>query len=498
MKEFLYRSVVYLRGKGASFGGSLLPLQMMAEGVYSLQVDTIRTQTTQMMDKDLSIFKDGSLDHLYVGPRVESLQNVKEFIHEGIRKLKLGGSLILHTKVGNHSPGVSELYPSMLEGWIGEGGKFQKKGEWEKDGQSLLIYKRIEGRKGVLPVKNKSSYPRVCVVRYGAIGDGIILTPLLRKLKEDGYHVTLNINPYCSPVFEGNPHIDNLLIQEKDAIPNFELGDYWKLWEGEYDRYINLSESLEGDLLIVEGRKEFFTHKDWRHQRCNKNYYDYTFLRAGYGEETYGKNGELFFTSSEERKMKEFFLPLKGTFNILWALNGSSHHKVYPMMEGVLVELFKRYPLIRCITVGDYMAKLLEFEHPSLIPKAGEWGIRESLLSTRYASLVIGPETAVTNASGCFSTPKIILLSHSSKENLTKYFENDFSLEPSQEVSPCYPCHQLHYSKESCPEGVIYDQLDGRELGRAPICSISISPTSLVERVEEVYRKFFSSSSISV
>jgi len=227
------------------------------------------------------------------------------------------------------------------------------------------------------------------------------------------------------------------------------LKEYWDTWSTEYEKYVNLSESLEGDLLKVEGRKEFFTTKDYRHKTSNENYYDYAFKKAGL--ENTGETGELFFTTAEERRASKLREELKDNFVVLWALNGSSHHKVYPMMEPVLRELFTKYPDARCITVGDEMARLMEFEHPQLIERAGKWSLRESLIATKWVDLVVGPETMITNASGCFDTPKITLLSHSTEENLTKYWKNSFVMEPSQEISPCYPCHQLHYTKESCP-----------------------------------------------
>jgi hypothetical protein len=280
-----------------------------------------------------------------------------------------------------------------------------------------------------------------------------------------------------------------VLIQERDVIPNPLLGEYWGFWATQYDKYINLSESVEGDLLMIEGRPCFFTSKSWRHSQCNKNYYDYTMARGGYPEAT-GLKGELFFTRAEERRADRFFneeLRRQPKFVMLWALNGSSHHKVYPLMEPLLLEWFRVHPDTACITVGDYMAKILEFDHPQLLQRAGEWSIRESLIATKYVDLVIGPETMVTNAAGCFPTPKIVLLSHSSKENLTKYFENDHSLEPE---SPCYPCHQLHYTKESCPIGEARDMTSGEILGQAPICSLGISPNRLLEEMETVYQQW--------
>jgi len=369
-------------------------------------------------------------------------------------------------------------------------GRWQRKQTYLQDGQSLQIYKRLKGTSGIVEGKPVPDQPRACVVRFGALGDAIILTPVLKALHDQGYHVTFMGTPYCAPALENNPYIDNLLLQERDAVPNQELGQYWSLWSKDYDRYINLSESLEGDLLIVEGRKEFFTTKEWRHSRCNKNYYEYTLERSGVTNVP-NPRGELYFTNAEERRAREFWQGLQGKFVILWALNGSSHHKVYPMMETVLRKFLGEHPDARAVTVGDDMARLLEFEHPQLIEKAGKWSIRESLIATKYASVVVGPETMITNAAGCFSTPKITILSHSSHENLCKHWENDYCVSPDQEIAPCYPCHMLHYSKESCPTGIVEDTETGEEMGRAPICPIAVLPQRLYARLEEVYSNHY-------
>lgn len=488
----LYRSVCYLKGKGVTFGDPILQPQASSEKIFSIIQDVSRTSRSAVVDQDLSIYAEGSLDHFFVGPRLENLTSPSSFLREASKKLKIGGHLIVCVMVGNHSPGVEEFYPSFLKGMVGKVGKWKIKLEEEREGKFLLICKKVEGKRGFLPKVEMvgGGKKRVCVCRYGALGDAIIMTPLIKQLWEDGYEVTLNITTYCVPIFENNPYVANVLIQERDAIPNQELGMYWKFWEGEYDRYINLSESLEGDLLQVEGRRSFFTHKEWRHSQFNKNYYDYTLQKGGYPS-LEGKVGELFFSKSEERKAKEFFAPLQSTFNIVWALNGSSHHKVYPLMELVMMEWFQSHPDSRLITVGDYMAKLLEFDHPQTIQKAGVWSIREALIATKYSSLVVGPETAITNASGCFSTPKIILLSHSSKENLTKHFQNDYSLEPNLEIAPCYPCHQLHYTKESCPQASMVDSNSGVEFARGPMCAMgAIEGERLIGRIEEVYQKW--------
>jgi len=476
----LARSAAYLRGRGVTFGPPLIQGSAINPGVYSIPVSLMKVPGVAAMDLNLGIFADNSLDHVLMTPAVGALTDPRAFLTEATRKLKVGGHLVFVMSLDQ--PIQSDVTPRELLASLSH---WREKDEWSEGGKWLLVLKKEPGRRGIEPQAVRTG-KRACIARYGALGDAIIMTPLVRHLHESGYHVTLNISGYCAPVFENSPFVDNLIVQEKDLIPNHLLGRYWRYWEAHYDKYINLSESLEGDLLIVENRAPFFTTKKWRNERGSANYYDYTLVRAGFPEVT-GKRGELFFTNAEERRATKYFSQFKDQFTVLWALNGSSHHKVYPLLEPTLREWFRSHGDARVITVGDANARNLEFAHYQLIPQAGKWSIRESLIGTKYASCVVGPETMITNAVGCFDTPKIVLLSHSSRENLTKYFTNDYSLEPDQAVAPCYPCNQLHYTKESCPQRVVQDTITGEELGVSPACTLAISPQRLMERLDEVY-----------
>lgn len=497
----LARSAVYLRGKGVTFGPPLLSPNAINANVYSIPIAPQKIGAVAAQDKTLEVFADNSLDHVLVTPILGQLDDPRALLEEAARKLKMGGHLILLTLVNCDENGQVQFNPESTRELLRSIAHWRIKEDMQGRGKHLLILKKVEGRKG-LDASRARAGKRACIARYGALGDAIILTPLIRQLKKDGYEVTLNISTYCSPVFENNPHIDNILIQERDLIPNHLLGRYWDHWSPEYELYINLSESLEGDLLIVEGRPPFFSSKEWRHSRCNKNYYEYTMQRAGYKLDSVSASnfrGELFFTRAEERRAQEFWQTLRGKFVIVWAMNGSSHHKVYPMQEALLREWFRDHEDARCVTVGDEAARMLEFPHFQCIPRAGKWSIRESLISTKYAQVVIGPETMITNAAGCFPTPKIVLLSHSTHENLTKYFENDHSLSPDVSSAPCYPCHQLHYTKESCPIGEMEDTSSGSVLGQAPICSISISPQRVMAELDSIYAEWkYSSRGASV
>jgi hypothetical protein len=59
----------------------------------------------------------------------------------------------------------------------------------------------------------------------------------------------------------------------------------------------------------------------------------------------------------------------------------------------------------------------------------------------KECDIVIGPETGVLSAVAMEPMKKIVFLSHSSVENLTRDWVNTVSLYSKN--TPCYPCHKL-------------------------------------------------------
>jgi len=312
------------------------------------------------------------------------------------------------------------------------------------------------------------SYKTACVVRLGAWGDHIFTTPVYTYLKKDGYHTTAYVNKKGRDVLKNNPYIDEMIIDEEPKRSPDEMKPLFdKIAEG-YDKFINLSGSIENGLLLHPLQSEYMWTKEQIHERCNVNYIDRTMELAGYPVK--GLNPELFFDENEERITKNFMKKYKGKFVIMWSLSGSSYHKAYPYMEEV-AKYLNRYN-VQHITVGDDFCRLLEWKDNKTLNKSGEWSMRRSMNLTKYVDLVISTETAMAVAVSCYDTPKIILLSHSGEENLTKYWKNCISLHSDQD---CYPCHKLHYSSKSCPE---------HALTGAAACMGKIKPETLIEAIK--------------
>ncbi len=316
------------------------------------------------------------------------------------------------------------------------------------------------------------------VLRFGAYGDHVICSVLYPVLKEKGYHVTVNSSERGMQIIKNNPHIDEVVIHKTDSIPIEKLEEHYEKLGKKYDKFINLSGSIEGSLLIVDRDPEKASwSKEKRHKKCNRNYYDEMFRIAGYPEIT-GKNGELYFSSFEQKIARAFRKKYKNYFLVMWSLSGSSEHKSYPYAHYVAMKLLNKYPDTMILQVGDDLCKLLEWEHSRAKCYSGMWNIRKVFSLIPEVDLVIGTETGVLNAAGCYPVPKIILLSHSSEENLTKHWENCVAL--GADV-PCRSCHILHFQMGSC----ILDEQIG-----TPICMSKLKAMDVYNAIENVYLKW--------
>lgn len=294
------------------------------------------------------------------------------------------------------------------------------------------------GKQPVHIRREKEIVSKTClVIRLGAYGDMVIITPVLKRLKELGYKVILNTSERGLEILKHSPYVDEFIKHTSDSVENEKLREHWKSLRDKVkpDKYINFSESLECNVAMHPLDPLYIYPKYERHKQCNRNYYDVTEEWA----EISGcqKTPILHFTEDEEREAQK--LIKKGKFTILWSLSGSGRQKVYPWSDYVIGEVLKNYKDIHFLTVGDERCKLLEsLDDKDITNLSGEISIRTAMCLTKFVNLVIAPDTGVLHASGCYETPKIGLLGHTTRTNITKYFKNDYSIEAECDCSPCY------------------------------------------------------------
>lgn len=476
-----FLAAAYLKGRGLSFAAGpdpIVPTAALDAQKYSIGVDVVKHPNLTVCDADLSIFARDSFDHVFVGPRWAELPVRDRILSDLTDKLKIGGHLVIYL-LGDewNDETVQALLPAHWRA---------KDSRRTDDGQYCGIFKLIgRGQKKVesrAPILGK----RACIARYGAIGDMVMLSPLIRRLHEDGYAVTLNVTPYCAEIARHNPYVANVVVQERDVVPNADLGDYWRFWVDQYDRYINLSESIEGKLLKVEGRRDFYTTKEWRQQQCGGvNYIDQTMRLGGYPD-VVGARTEQHFSKSELRQAR-FNRDRVGRdrFVVLWGLKGSSHHKQYPLLEPTLKTWLAARPDASVILSGGPADAALQFEHPQVLPTAGRMSLRDAFALTTVVDLVVGPESALINTAACFDVAKIVFLSHSNEHNLCAYWRNYTALAP--EGVSCFPCAQLHYSQNSCPL-IQIENTQTKTRWTGPVCAgVGVTPERLIAALDHYY-----------
>jgi len=314
----------------------------------------------------------------------------------------------------------------------------------------------------------------------GALGDCIIVTPLIRYLKQVGNEVYILTSLQGDEIYRNNPNLDKVRVHDKDSIPNEALRDFFESLKVAYecDKMIDLCESIEVNLSLYPADPRYNYTKQERFAMCNRNFYEETFRLAGcqgqLGSQPYLP--EMFFTPQEEKQMQKFFKQFKDKFVILWGLSGSARNKTYPYVK----EVIDKIPDAIFITVGDELCQILEspfIKNEQVIRKSGLWTFRESALACKYANLVISPDTGLLHASGCFDTPKIGLLTHTTRENITKHFKNDYSLEA--EGVSCAPCFRIMYNC-GCQCNLAEDFI-------TPLCMfLGIIPDRIIDSIEKI------------
>ena len=349
----------------------------------------------------------------------------------------------------------------------------------ENEYSFFQVYRKLKSDKVRFSCNDPRPEKTCAVVRYGAYGDLIQATSVLPGLKAQGYHVTLFTVPRGYEAIRLDPHIDKVVLQDTDQVPPAALGMFWAHLQKRYDKFVNLSESVEGTLLAMGNRIQGTWPTKLRHRMLDQNYLQFQAELADVPFVPFHK----FYATNEERDWARRQRASMAKTVIMWSLSGSSVHKSWPHMDTIFARMMLEYPDSNIITVGDDLSKLLEAgweKEPRILKRAGVWTIRESMSMIEEVDLVVGPETGVLNAAGFARTPKVLFLSHSSNENLSRDWINVSAMTPVD--TPCYPCHMMHYSFDKCTPG--YMEIEGERQRVGALCQVNISPDRVWEQIK--------------
>jgi FkbM family methyltransferase len=306
------------------------------------------------------------------------------------------------------------------------------------------------------------------IVRCGGVGDNLIAASPCKALKAMGYKVEMISQRPQSAVFENNPYIDKLSVYDaKDWSGDLmEWQAYFYRRSKEYDRFANLSHSVEAKHGLIPIQTWYWWPEEYRREMCGGSYLEtaHDILRVPHDF------GPLFFPTDEEKEQARVTRSmLTGKKIVAWTLGGTRIDKVYPYASLLIARLIKELG-VQVVMLGappphrDYeVAKTIRdhvkvqngtldgLTHASSLSMEDEsWPIRRILTFAAECDLVIGPDTGPSWGVAFEPVPKIIMVSHASDENITKHWLNTTTLHADQGRVKCWPCHRLHDTFAYC------------------------------------------------
>ncbi len=454
---------------------------------------------------DLSLFADRSVDAVFSSHCLEHVEDHELALSEWWRVIRTDGYLSLYLPHKDLYPNIGEeganpdhkhdFVPDDIigamrsiadesgTGWVLLENETRSQNE---EYSFFLVFQKTVATECIeqLWQRNPQGKKRLLIVRFGAIGDCIQAGSVLPGLKAQGWHITFMTTPQAQEVLRERPEIDDWIIQDKGQVPPQQLAAYLEQIRERFDKVLDFCESIEGALLTLPGRTNHTWTWEARHKLLNVNYEERMHDLAGV---PYGFTTRFLPTKDERREAVEYRNGISGPV-VYWAIGGTAVHKLYPFTNVVISWLLQRTDAHIVLAAGPDLRELEAglvahltsqgVDMSRIHHTVDDWEIRRALTFVEYADVVVGPETGILNAAAHLDVPKVVMLSHSSAENLTRHWKNTNALTP--ENCPCYPCHMLHYNWEFC--------VKVKET-QAALCASNIKPEWVYKAIQAVLRR---------
>ena len=273
---------------------------------------------------------------------------------------------------------------------------------------------------------------KAIVFRAGGYGDLMFASSVFAGLKQQGYYVVLYCAMPSKVIIEFDPNIDEIILHNKDT-PESELYQLFKDLEKTCDKFINLSASIEAEYLQLPGQPTYMYPTDVREQLYNKNYLEHTHLLAQIPNIPNIK----FYPTNEEIQRSNEFRSKFGKKILVWVIGGSGRHKVNPHINTFIANIQKLNHLdqpvdIDIILVGSENQEVFAINviNTQRVYSMCKFPIRDQYTFVqKHADVILGPETGIMVAMSQEPMKKIVFLSHSTPNMLTRDWINTISLE---------------------------------------------------------------------
>ena len=415
---------------------------------------------TKTDKKHMGRFTDGSQDYVFSSYLLNELQDWPTVLQEWWRVLRDDGYLVLFlpvTETCTPKAVVDTMLP--MRPW--------QMVEAKVSGESFFhVYRKCD-RPNVTEVIDPD---RTCaIVKLGAHGDALWASSVFPHLKAQGFHTVLFTQETGEEVLRHDPHIDEI-VRFESRVPIGELGEMFLWLEAKYKHTRILVEAVEGTLLPSPSKIQYHFPPAARSRLMNQNYVELHHMIA---QVPYEPRVKFYPTDEEKRWVNKMRSEMPGRLVVLVA-NGSSCSKMWPHAAEFAKRLLMDHENVTVLALGDPRGMDFE-EHPRLKNINVGWDVRKAMAMCQLADVVVGQETGLLN---CVSfepdVAKVVLLSHSSVENLTRDWPNTVAIRKYPECAGTTACHRLHYDWRFC-------NMD--QITKAAKCQTMISAFEVLEHV---------------
>ena len=444
----------YVRGKGVEIGTGPWKLFHHAVGIDVRQTGILGSPNLIADAHDLGVLGSDAWDFVLASWVLHELEDPRKALREWMRLLKVGGRLILYTPHPDHNPPPrptdwrhnftqDELVTLMSE--IGSWDLIQNEPRLLGPERSILqVYRKLEPDAGrrhswTDPLPEKTA----AILRPGGYGDSLWSSSPIAHLKEAGYHVTLYTEERGEEILRHDPNVDRIVVIDDDTVPADQIVAFAVWIRPKYDRFYSLVGTVETRLLPTPGDPAFYWPDTVRREEMSENYLEtvhrFTETPIGDWRQRFHPSEEEIAWGLEERS--KYPGPL-----VLIAPSGSSAPKFWPY-SGILLRLLAERSIYG-IVLGDLRNQI--YEEPETYGKVVgmSWTIRQAATLATLADVVVGTESILANVVAFEDPLKIVILGHSSPENLTRDWTHTLNLTATG--LDCWPCHRIHVSPHYC------------------------------------------------
>lgn len=346
--------------------------------------------------------------------------------------------------------------------------------------------KGVEEHKGF---RKEVGSDTLMLIRYGAFGDHIFMSAIFPFLFQKYNRVLLETNTKGIELFRNDSRFTYVGHYEPFQIPEDKrleiVAEHWeKILERypEYD-FLNLWGAMEGTAIVHENHPDAALPQEQRREKYHLNFHEQYFKMAGLSmPDGWMADDQLVFSDEWEEWARDWRERDKDYFVMVVCIAGSTMQKVFPTwLPSYCRYLIDKYKDLKIYLFGDHECDGEDWEYErtkSWVHRKGrqEMSFSQSLLMTKYADYVFGPETGLLAGAGMWGVPKTYLCTAADKEQLTKYHRNDFSV---QSRAPCSPCYRTCYYGKFCRKEMYYNLF--------PECTVMWDWDELLAIFEEVY-----------